>query len=112
MPARKSTTKQFEELLERKRKKCDRYILKLFVAGATPKSLKAIENIKRMCDEYLPGRYELEVIDVYQQPGLIVGEQIVAAPTLIKKLPEPIRRLVGDFSNEAKVLLGLDLQEK
>jgi circadian clock protein KaiB len=110
MPGRKSATKQFEELL-RKKRSC-KYVLKLFVAGASPRSLRAIENIKRMCEERLPARYELEVIDVYQQPGLVVGEQIVAAPTLLKKLPEPMRRLVGDFSNEAKVLLGLDIEKE
>ncbi len=108
MPRRKSATERFEEQL--RKQKSERYALKLFVAGATPKSLRAIESIKRICEESLPGRYELEVIDVYQQPGLVVGDQIVAAPTLIKKLPEPIRRLVGDFSNEAKVLLGLDIE--
>jgi circadian clock protein KaiB len=109
MPRRKSATRRFEDLL--RRHKSDKYVLKLFVAGASPKSLRAIEEIKRVCEEHLSGRYELEVIDVYQQPGLVVGEQIVAAPTLLKKLPEPMRRLVGDFSNEAKVLLGLDLSE-
>ncbi len=109
MAARKSTTQQFEEALEKKRAKSERYVLKLFVAGASPRSVQAIDNVKRLCDKLLPGRYDLEVIDVYEQPGLVVGDQIVAAPTLIKKLPEPVRRLLGDCSNEAKVLVGLGL---
>ncbi len=112
MATRKSTTQQFEEARAKKRAKSDRYVLKLFVAGASPKSLRAIENIKRLCDDRLPGRYELEIIDVYNQPRLVVGDQIVAAPTLIKKLPAPIRKLIGDFSNEAQVLLGLDIENK
>ncbi len=110
MARRKSTTEQFDELAKSPR--AERYALRLFVAGATPKSRRAIENIKNICDKYLPGRHELEIIDVYQQPGIVVGEQVVAAPTLVKKLPVPLRRLVGDLSDEAKVLLGLGLQEK
>jgi circadian clock protein KaiB len=78
----------------------------------TPNSKKAVENVKKICEEYLKGRYELEVIDIYQQPALAQGEQIVAAPTLIKKLPGPLRRLIGDMSNTEKVLVGLDLRPK
>jgi circadian clock protein KaiB len=75
----------------------------------TPRSARAVGNLRAICDEYLGGRYDLEVIDIYQQPVLAKGEQIIAAPTLIKKLPLPIRRLVGDMSNREQVLLGLDL---
>jgi circadian clock protein KaiB len=85
------------------------YVLRLYVTGQTPRSLRAIENIKRICEEHLHGRYELEVIDIYQRPSLAVGERIVAAPTLIKSLPSPIRRFVGDLSDTQKVLFGLDL---
>src|SRR5512138_3857656 len=86
------------------------YVLKLFVSGSTPRSLKAIENIRRICDEYLRGRYQLQVIDIYQQPQFAKSEQIIAAPTLIKKLPAPLRMFVGDLSDERKILVGLDLQ--
>lgn len=90
----------------------ERYLLKLYVTGLTPKSIQAIENIKRFCEEHLQGRYELEIIDVYQQPVLAKDEQILAAPTLIKKLPLPLRRLIGDMSKTERILLGLDLKAK
>jgi len=82
------------------------------VTGATPRSLRAIENIKRILEEHLAGRYELEVIDIYQNPALASGDQIIAAPTLLKKLPLPLRQMVGDLSDQEKVLLGLDLRPK
>jgi circadian clock protein KaiB len=75
----------------------------------TTRSSRAVNNLRTICDEYLQGRYELEVIDIYQQPALTKGEQIVAAPTLIKKFPLPMRRIIGDMSNRDGVLLGLDL---
>ena len=87
------------------------YVLRLYITGATTKSVDAIKNIKKICEEYLEGQYELEVIDLYQKPCLAKDEQIVAAPTLIKKLPLPLRRIIGDLSNKEKVLLGLDLRE-
>lgn len=86
------------------------YLLRLYVSGATPKSLRAIENIKRICEEHLKGRYRLEVVDVYQRPVLAKGEQILAAPTLIKYLPAPLRRFIGDMANAERILLGLDLK--
>ncbi len=86
-----------------------RYVLRLFVTGMTPRSGRAVTNLRRICDEFLEGRYDLEVIDIYQQPVLTRGEQIVAAPTLIKKLPLPTRRIIGDMSNRDRVLIGLDL---
>lgn len=86
------------------------YVLKLYVTGMTPRSSKAIMNIRRICEEHLKGRYELEVIDIYQQPILAKGEQIIAAPTLIKKLPLPIRKFIGDMSDTERILLGLDLR--
>lgn len=87
-----------------------RYVLRLYVTGKTPNSLRAIANLKQLCEEYLQGRYDLQVIDIYQQPALAEGDQIVAVPTLIRKLPTPLRRLIGDLSDREKVLFGLDLQ--
>ena len=87
----------------------ERYILRLYVTGMTSRSSRAVDNLKAICDEYLEGRYDLEVIDIYQQPVLTKGEQIIAAPTLIKKLPLPMRRIIGDMSNRERVLVGLDL---
>ena len=87
-----------------------KYVLRLYVSGSTSKSARAVENIKRVCEQHLKNRYDLEVIDVYQQAHLARDEQIVAVPTLIKRLPPPLRRLVGDLSNVEKVLFGLDLR--
>jgi circadian clock protein KaiB len=87
----------------------ERYVLRLYVTGMTPRSMRAINNLRAICDEYLAGRYDLDVIDIYQQPALAKGEQIIAAPTLIKKLPVPMRRIIGDMSNRDGVLLGLDI---
>ncbi|HXD18396.1 MAG TPA: circadian clock KaiB family protein [Vicinamibacterales bacterium] len=95
--------------LQRAAQEPERYILRLYVTGLTPRSARAIKNLQTICDEYLAGRYDLEVIDIYQQPVLTRGEQIIAAPTLIKKLPLPMRRIIGDLSNRERVLLGLDL---
>jgi len=86
------------------------YVLRLYVVGATAQSQRAIANLREICETELAGRYRLEVIDIYQQPTLGAGEQIIAAPTLIKELPPPVRRLVGDMSDRDHVLLGLDLQ--
>jgi circadian clock protein KaiB len=88
------------------------YILRLYVAGVTPNSVRAIANLKRICEEHLQGHYSLEVIDLYQQPELAEGDQIVAAPTLIKQLPLPLRRIIGDMSNSERVLVGLDLRRR
>jgi circadian clock protein KaiB len=87
----------------------ERYVLRLYVTGMTPRSARAVTNLRAICDEHLAGRYDLEVVDIYQQPVLTKGEQIIAAPTLIKKLPLPMRRIIGDMSNRDRVLLGLDL---
>jgi len=85
------------------------YLLTLYVTGATPQSTAAILNIKKVCEERLEGRYELEVIDIYQQPKLAQSEQIIAAPTLVKKLPLPVRKLIGNMSDVKRVLIGLGL---
>jgi circadian clock protein KaiB len=89
-----------------------KYILRLYVTGMTEKSSLAIQNIRQICEDRLEGHYNLEVIDIYQQPALARGDQIIAAPTLVKKLPLPLRRFIGDLSDREKVLLGLDLQSK
>ena len=89
-----------------------RYLLRLYITGSSPRSTRAVANVKRICEEHLKGRYDLEVIDIYQQPVLAAGEQVIAAPTLIKKLPEPLRRLIGDMSNTDQVLFGLDLRPR
>ena len=104
------TTASFERKLKRMIK--DRYILRLYVSGMTPKSTAAIRNVKKICEEYLKDRYDLEVIDIYQQPTLAKGEQIIAAPTLIKKIPLPLRKLIGDMADTERILLGLDLRPK
>jgi circadian clock protein KaiB len=89
-----------------------RYVLRLYVAGFTPRSATAIASVKNICEEHLRGRYELEVVNLYDAPTLAKGEQIIAAPTLIKKLPLPLRRVIGDMADTDKLLVGLDLREK
>ncbi len=106
----KNATQAFEKALAES--KMAGYVLKLYVTGMTPQSTRAIANAKKICEEYLSGRYKLEVIDLYQQPQLAQGEQIIAAPTLVKKLPLPLRRIVGDLSNTERTLVGLDLRRK
>jgi circadian clock protein KaiB len=87
-------------------------VLKLYVTGMTPRAQDAIRNLRKICEEELEGRYELEVIDIYQQPELAKKEQIVAAPTLIRKLPLPLRKMVGDMSNRERVIAGLEVETK
>jgi len=112
MPTKKvhDSIQQFEQSLSQPQEK--QYVLRLYLTGTTTQSLHAIKNVKKFCEEYLKGRYELEVIDLYQQPQLAQGEQIIAAPTLIKKLPLPLRRIIGDMSKTERMLVGLDLQKK
>ncbi len=88
------------------------YILRLYVAGINPRSSEAIRAITEICEAHLKGRYDLEVIDIYQQPTLAKGEQIIAAPTLIKKLPVPLRRFIGNLADKERILVGLDLRPK
>ena len=107
MDEQKNTTREFDKAL--KEMSHERYVLRLFVAGMNPNSIRAIENIKHICETYLAGRYQLDVIDVYQQPILAKDGQIVAAPTLIKELPPPLRKLVGSMSDTDRVLVGMDL---
>jgi len=102
--------KQLERGLKKRKPK--KYVLHLYVAGLSPRSQKAIDNIKKICDEHLKGRYELAIQDIYQNPIIAKNGQIVAAPTLIKELPLPLRKFVGDMSNTEKLLVGLDLRAK
>ncbi|HEX5463459.1 MAG TPA: circadian clock KaiB family protein [Burkholderiales bacterium] len=88
----------------------DLWELRLYVAGQSTKSLVAFNNLKRICEEHLPGRYTIEVIDLLEQPQLAAGDQIVAIPTLVRKLPEPLRKIVGDLSNTERTLVGLQLR--
>ncbi len=87
----------------------ERFLLRLYVAGMTPKSLRAFSNLKRICEEHLEGRYEIEVIDLMENPRLAAGHEIVAVPTLIRVLPEPITRIIGDLSDTERVMVGLQL---
>ncbi len=88
----------------------ERWNLRLYVAGQTPKSLLALANLRKYCEEHLAGRYSIEVIDLIEHPQLAEGDQIVAVPTLVRKLPPPMKRIIGDLSNTERVLLGLDIE--
>jgi circadian clock protein KaiB len=110
MPKDKSGVEKVE--IEKRKLAGRKYLLRLYVTGTTPHSIKAIENIKEICEENLQGRYTLEVIDLYKNPEIARTEQIIAAPTLIKKLPMPLRRIIGDMSESEKVLAGLDLRPR
>ncbi len=105
------STKEFEESAGDGKKR-EKYVLRLYVSGMSPHSVKAVENIKKICEENLKGRYELEVIDIFQQPQFVKKEELLAAPTLIRKLPLPLRRLIGDMSDKERILVGLDLIPK
>lgn len=96
---------------QRQKKKEATYILRLYITGSTPRAKSAVIKVKNFCEEHLKDHYELDVIDIYQQPSHARDAQIVAAPTLIKKLPEPLRKLVGDFSNAGRVMVALGLPE-
>lgn len=86
------------------------YYLRLYVAGQTPKSVTALANLKRLCEEYLAGRYKLEVVDLMENPQLAKGHRILAIPTLVRQLPEPLKKIIGDLSNTERVLVGLDIR--
>ena len=102
-------TSRFKKALSGKAKK--RYVLRLYIAGTSPRSMRALHNIKEVCEASLKGHYDLEVIDLYQQPALAEVDQIMATPTLVKRRPPPLRRFIGDLSDKLKILIGLDLQQ-
>ncbi len=106
----KTTTEIFEEAASQG--ESEKFILSLFVAGMTPRSLKAIENARQLCEKYLQDWCKLEVIDVYQQPGLAKDAQVIAAPTLVKHLPPPLQRFIGDLSDPEPILVRLALKEE
>ena len=108
----RNATEVFEAALKRGPLRRAKYILRLYVTGSSARSLKAVHNLKKICDEYFPDDYDLEVIDIYKNPEAARAEQIIAAPTLVKKLPEPLRKFVGDLSNTQKILAGLDIYKR
>jgi len=107
----RSATEAFEDALKRTALKRAKYILRLYVSGSSERSLRAVYNLKKLCEEHLPD-YDLEVIDIYKNPEAARDEQIIAAPTLVKKLPMPLRKFVGDLSNTNKILVGLDIYKR
>lgn len=110
MPESKTTAELFEEAAASSEPQ--KFVLSLFVAGMSPRSLKAIENARQLCAQYLKGRCELEVIDVYQQPELAKGAQVIAAPTLVKHLPPPLQKFIGDLSDPEPILVRLALKQQ
>ncbi len=110
MSSKKTVTEQFEEAANDK--DSQKFILTLFVAGITPRSLKAIENARQLCAQYLEGRCELEIIDIYQQPGSAKDAQVIAAPTLVKRLPPPLQRFIGDLSDPEPILIRLAVKKE
>ena len=106
----KTSTEEFEKAVLKREQ--SEFVLQLYVTGMTSKSTRAINNIQKLCEEHLAGRYELKIIDIYQQPKLAKEGQIIATPTLIKQLPLPLRRLIGDMSDTEKFLAGIDLKPR
>jgi circadian clock protein KaiB len=100
------------EMAEKAAARTQAYVLRLYVAGIDPQSTAAIKSITAICEEHLQGRYDLEIIDIYQQPALAKAEQIIAVPTLIRKLPKPLRRFTGDLADTERILVGLDLRPR
>ena len=109
MPPAKKTTRAARP--KQHRQKPEVWKLKLYVAGQTPKSIRAFANLKALCEEHLKGRYQVEVIDLLKRPQLARGDQIVAIPTLVRKLPQPVRKIIGDLTDTVRVLVGLDLRK-
>lgn len=109
-PAKKIRKKESMQTQKENMQKGDIWELRLYVAGQTPKSLTAFANLKRLCEEHLAGQYRIEVIDLLENPQLAKGDQIIAIPTLVRKLPEPLKKIIGDLSNTERVLVGLDLR--
>jgi circadian clock protein KaiB len=107
----RNATEAFEEALKGRALKRAKYILRLYVTGSSTHSMRAVHNLKKICEEHLPD-YDLEIIDIYENPRAAREEQIIAAPTLVKKLPRPLRKFVGDLSNTQKILIGLDIYKR
>jgi circadian clock protein KaiB len=109
--AAKPATKAAATPRAKARARQNEYLLRLYVAGQTPKSLQAFSNLKKICEEHLAGRYRLEIIDLLVNPGLARGDQILALPALVRQLPPPVKKIIGDFTDAERVLVGLDLRE-
>ncbi len=107
---KKAASKHAAGPTDKKKKLDEAWNLKLYVAGQTPKSVAAFSNLKKICEEHLKGQYKIEVVDLLQNPQLAKGDQILAIPTLVRKLPVPVRKIIGDLSNTERVLVGLDLR--
>lgn len=108
--AKSKNARQLKTVIRPNKPKEDKWQLRLYIAGNTPKSIAALSNLKKYCEIHLNKRYELEVIDLLLNPQLAAGDQILAIPTLVRKVPVPVRKIIGDLSNEEKVLVGLDLR--
>lgn len=108
-PVLHDDTARFERLLKRVGKRNERFRLRLFVTGTTQRSIEAVQAIRSLCEEFLTDRYDLEIVDVYQQPGAAASEQIIAAPTLVKSFPLPVKRIIGNLADREKVIVGLNL---
>lgn len=108
----KTTEKTTDRSYEKSAERPEHWNLRLYVAGATPRAIAALENLKLICEEHLAGRYDIEVIDLLKDPRLARGHQILAVPTLVRELPEPVRKIIGDLSDTEKVLVGLDLRQR
>ena len=108
----RNATEAFEDALKRAPMRRAKYIFRLYVSGSSTRSLRAIYNLKKLCDEYLNDDYDLKVIDIYKNPDAAREEQIITAPTLVKQLPQPLRRFIGDLSNTKRLLLELDIHEE
>ncbi len=104
------TTETIEQESESLNTESNKYILRLYVAGQTPKSITAFNNLKKLCEEHMAGKYRIEVVDLLKNPQLAKGDQIFAIPTLVRRLPPPLRKIIGDLSNTERVLVGLDLR--
>jgi circadian clock protein KaiB len=109
-PILKTSNQEFETELAKQNSAT--YVFRLYITGMTPRSIQAIAKVRQLCEKHLAGRFELKVIDIYQQPALAKGEQIIATPTLIKELPLPLRKIIGDMSEAEKFLVGVDLKSK
>lgn len=110
MPSKKAKTNNANTLTQKTPP--ESWELRLYVAGKTPRSVAAFENLKRICEEHLFGKYSIEIIDLLENPKLARGDQILALPTLVRKLPEPVRKIIGDLSNTERVLVGLDIRQR
>jgi len=108
--SKEDSFEEFEQASKRKSK--EQYFLRLYVSGMTKRSLEAVENLKKICDEHVPSCYDLEIIDISQQPESVTKQDIIATPTLIKELPRPLRKIIGDLSDRERILIALDLQPK